>query len=158
MTIKQWMILLFSLLIGFGLAILPLPNWASWFRPEWLALLIIFWLLADSYHLGFALAWGVGLTLDVLQGGFLGVNALAMTLIAYPVIKFHRQLRSFPLWLQTSIIVGLLLMYRLVIVVAHGMLGDYVHYQHVVLPVITSGLLWPWLYMLLTDLNQHARA
>ena len=76
--------------------IAPMPDWASPFRPDWVALTLIYWtmMLPRTYSIG--TAWIVGIVLDVAQGTLLGQHAIALCFVAYIAVKFHLQFRVFP--------------------------------------------------------------
>jgi len=94
-----WVIIL-SLIVGFMLAIMPLPAWASVWRPDWVAMVLIYWCLAVPGRVGVATGWLTGITHDVLSDTLLGQHALYFSLIAYISVKWHRQVRLFPFWQQ----------------------------------------------------------
>ena len=60
-----WIIL--SFVIALMLDVLPLPNWAEWFRPEWMVMVLIFWVLVLPQRVNVGVAWVVGLVLDVVN-------------------------------------------------------------------------------------------
>ncbi len=90
-----------SIVVALMLAIAPLPGWAEPFRPDWVALTLIYWSMTLPQNYSVGSAWIVGLILDVAQGTLLGEHALALCLVIYITVKFHLQLRQFPL-LQLS--------------------------------------------------------
>ena len=46
-----WVILL-TFFAAYVLAVLPLPLWLLWARPEWVALLLIYWTIALPQRVG----------------------------------------------------------------------------------------------------------
>ena len=85
-----------SIVVSLTLAIAPMPEWAAAYRPDWVALTLIYWslLLPKSYSVGWA--WLAGLVLDIAQGTLFGQHALALCFIIYITVKFHLQIRVFP--------------------------------------------------------------
>ena len=59
------------------LAVIPLPQWLLWGRPEWIALVLIYWTIALPYRVGIFTALLLGIVVDVLEGAILGQNAMA---------------------------------------------------------------------------------
>ena len=59
-----------------------MPSAAENFRPDWVALTIIYWsmLLPRDYSVGFA--WVVGIIVDVAQGTLFGQHVLALCFVA----------------------------------------------------------------------------
>ena len=71
-----------TLIIGFILSQMPLPAMLVWWRPEWVAMLVIYWVMALPHRFGIGSAWMAGIVLDVLKGSLLGMNALSLTIVA----------------------------------------------------------------------------
>ncbi|MCU7891916.1 MAG: rod shape-determining protein MreD, partial [Candidatus Thiodiazotropha sp. (ex Ustalcina ferruginea)] len=86
-----------TLLVGFILTIMPLPEWAAAYRPQWVALILIYWCMAIPERIGVGIGWTTGLLLDVLTGTLLGQHALGLSVIAYIMLKLHLRVRVMPL-------------------------------------------------------------
>ena len=65
---------------AFMLAIMPLPDWAVEFRPDWVTLVLIYWAMAVPTRVGVTVAWFAGLLLDVSYGTLMGQHAVGMVL------------------------------------------------------------------------------
>ena len=61
-----WVIIL-SFIFGLMLAIMPLPAWAVAWRPDWAAMILIYWCIAIPQRVGVTTGWLVGIFLDVLN-------------------------------------------------------------------------------------------
>jgi rod shape-determining protein MreD len=72
---------LITLLVAFMLMITPLPAAAEPFRPDWIALVLVFWAMTVPRSYSVGIAWLVGIVLDVAQGTLLGQHALALCVI-----------------------------------------------------------------------------
>lgn len=140
-----------TFLAAMVLAILPLPDWAVYARPQWVFLVLLFWVAVVPMRVGIGIAWIVGLLMDLLTGSLLGQHAFIYSLTAYLVIKFHPQLRNFPIWQQTGM-VFLLAMLNLAIQYGVVMaIGSAPVEWSFWLSAMTSCIIWPWLYWLLQD-------
>lgn len=152
----NWLIIA-SFIIAVMLTALPLPDWAVNWRPAWVALVLIYWCMAVPDRVGIAVAWFMGLILDVQQGTILGQNALGLVLIALLTIKSYQRMRVYPLAQQAVLICFYLLFYELLMLLITGYLGtgsrDWTYWM----PAITSMLLWPWLFIVLRDLRRKYR-
>ena len=80
-----------SLIVALALTMLPLPPALDIIRPDWLALIVIFWALSVPRSYGVGIAFLVGIVLDVSQGTLIGQHALGLTVIAYITVRFHLQ-------------------------------------------------------------------
>jgi rod shape-determining protein MreD len=154
---REWLIIAASFIIASVLTILPLPEWAVWFRPAWLPVVLISWLIAIPYRVGFGLAFFVGIVLDGLTGTLLGEHAFALLIIAFVVIKLYRQIRAFPLWQQAVATAVLLFIYHLLLIAVAGFAGEPANSRFMLLSVTTSMLLWPWLALVMRDLRKRFR-
>ena len=82
-----------TIFVAFMLTIMPLPEWAIEFRPDWVTLTLIYWAMALPTRAGVTIAWLAGLMLDVSHGAILGQNALGLVLVIYIVHIQHQRLR-----------------------------------------------------------------
>ena len=72
----RWVIAI-SFLLAFLLAGIPLPSELQRFRPDWVAMVLIYWCMALPHRIGIGVGWTVGLLLDIGRGALLGQHALA---------------------------------------------------------------------------------
>ncbi len=152
---RRWPILT-SMLIALMLTILPLrPDFAAW-NPDWVAMALIFWALAMPTRVGVGTAWVAGLLLDVLKGAVLGQHALALTLMCYPLMRFHLRIRVFPLPQQCFTVAWLLLFYNFTLFWIDGILGKPVGQPERWYPVLSSTLIWPLVFDVLKRLRRKA--
>lgn len=151
---KKSLLIGLTFLIAMMLLILPLPSWITWFRPAWVFMVLIFWMVAIPDRMGIGIAWVIGLLIDLLTGTLFGQHALVLACIAYFVIKFQVQIRSFPLWQQILLIMGMTMVYLALQYWMLALAGTSPDTDKYWLPVLTTTLIWPWVYILLKDF-QH---
>lgn len=149
--------ILLSLLVGLSLAIVPLPDWAVGARPDWMALLVIYWTLSLPRKFGIGSAWMAGLALDTLTGTLLGQHALGLALIAFVCLKFHLRIRVFPIWQQTMTVFMLLAINQFVLFWVEGLAGGGEIPPARWLPVVTGTLLWPLIAQTLGMVRRRRR-
>ncbi|HEU4992908.1 MAG TPA: rod shape-determining protein MreD [Luteimonas sp.] len=113
-----------SALAALLLGLLPLPAWMQPYRPYWLALVVVYWLIESPDRFGLGFAFLAGVLADLCFGTVLGEQALRLTVMAFIVQRFRAQLRFFPLSQQALAIAGLLLNDRFVVMVLHLALGE----------------------------------
>jgi rod shape-determining protein MreD len=157
LRLSGWGVIIFTLILGLLLMILPLPHWAIAFRPAWLLLIMIYWSIALPHRVGILTAWGSGLVLDILQGTLLGENALAFALIIYISLKMHRQFRLFSFPIQSVSIFFLLLLNQLLLFWLQGLQGQTVSVKWFLGLPLVSACLWPWIFYVLTDCLRRYR-
>jgi rod shape-determining protein MreD len=150
-----WLILV-SLLIAFALMILPMPVAAEGLRPQWVALLTLYWCLAVPERFGVFAAFGTGLALDVISGALLGQHALGLSLIGYAAVALHQRVRLFPIWQQTLFVWALLLVERVINVWILAATAQPLPGLDYWLATLLGVLLWPWLFVIMSDLGRRA--
>ena len=139
---------------AFMLAIMPLPDWAVEFRPDWVTLVLIYWAMAVPSRIGVTVAWLAGLLLDVSYGTLMGQHAIGMVIVIYFIHIQHQRLRVASLLQQAIVIFVLLLVKQLLILWVDGMVGRAPDSWLFFMPTITSTLLWPWTYLILRDIRR----
>ncbi|MBK1691961.1 rod shape-determining protein MreD [Ectothiorhodospira mobilis] len=144
-----------TLILALGLMIMPLPEWLSPWRPEWLAMAVLYWNMALPRRVGVGTAWIAGLLLDVARGALLGQHALALALIAWIAIRLHQQVRFAPLWQQAITVGGMLALYLLVILWVDGITGHEPGTWHYWAPLLTSIPCWPLVFVLLRGVRRR---
>lgn len=147
-----------SFLLAFLLTVLPLPDQIEYARPEWVALVLIYWCMATPERVGPTVGWLVGLLQDALQSSLLGQHALAYALLAYLTIRLHQRMRVFPLWQQALSVMVLLLLSRLVLLWISSLIGRPPADWHYWMAALTGSLIWPLVFVVLRELRRTARA
>jgi rod shape-determining protein MreD len=146
---------LVSFLLAMILTSLPIPETAVMFRPEWLALVLIYWCMATPEKVGIFTGWLIGLILDVMYGSMLGQNALTLSVIAYLVGLLHLRVRMFPLWQQSVMVFFLVLVHLGLNAWIRGITGQFSIVWTYWMPALASALVWPFLFILLRDLGRQ---
>ena len=152
MSRNNWLIWL-SFIFTLVLMALPWSSATQAFRPEWLLLTIIYWIIAVPRRIGITWAWVLGLLMDILWGSHLGLLAFAYALVAYLVLKLHLQLRHYPVWQQAIPVMGFVLLVKILT----ALLANTVQWQLVLYPALMSGLIWPLLFVILRFFRQALR-
>lgn len=146
-----------SLLIAFMLALWPLPDYLSAFRPNWLALVLCYWVLEAPDRVGLGVAFLLGLAADLVFGTLLGEQAMRLCVIAFILLRFRAQLRFFTLPQQALAVLALLLNDRVVVMMIRALTGEgWPPWEFWVAPLIGAAL-WPWLFLLLDDVRLRLR-
>lgn len=150
-----WVIFL-SFFIAFLLAIVPFPEWAMNYRPEWVPMVLIYWVMALPYRVGIGSAWLVGLLLDILEGSILGLNALSLVVIAYVTLSLHLRLRMFSNLQQAGLVlalvgINLMLCHWLQILSSQTVASNLMF----LMAALTSAVIWPSLFQLLRQVRRR---
>jgi rod shape-determining protein MreD len=149
-----WVILL-TFLAAYVLAVLPLPQWLQWGRPQWVTLVLIYWALALPHRVGIVTALCLGIGLDVLEGATMGQNAFALVVVALLCLALYQRLRVFSLWQQAGVVFVLVGIDQLVCQWVQNLEGVGARSPLFLLPAVASALLWPFVLQLLRGLRRH---
>jgi len=145
-----------TLIAAFMLSMLPLPDWAEHWRPDWVTLVLIYWVMALPNQVGVTFAWITGLLLDVALGTILGQNAVGIALISWVVLLQYQRIRVFSLVQQALVVLTLLLIKQLLVLWINGLVGrapdNLLMYF---LPSLTGAMIWPWIFQVLRNIRRH---
>jgi rod shape-determining protein MreD len=131
--------------VGVALAgnLLPLSGVALALRPDFIALVLLYWCIQEPRYVGVGVAWGVGLLMDVGDATLFGQHALAYALLAYAAEYFRRRVLRFSLWQQAAQVAVLLgLCAGLVLLVRYVGGAPLPRWTYAVPPLV-GALLWP---------------
>lgn len=132
-----------SFFAAFLLAAMPLPQTLAYWRPEFVTMVLIFWVLNAPDRVGVWTAFIMGLALDVLFATPFGVHPLTLASLAYLARLSWRRVAVYSL-LQTSglvfalVLIGLMIKRLLLGIVATSPVSMLFW-----LPAFTSALVWP---------------
>lgn len=149
-TLVMWCTLGLALL----LSVSPMPEHLEVARPLWLALVFTFWALTYPHKVGLLSAWCLGIAQDVLYGTVFGQHAITLTLIVFLVLTLEQRLKLFPLWQQSAALIVIYGVAQLVLLWLSTLSGMRPELSYYVIPVLVSSLLWPWLFLLLINLQR----
>jgi rod shape-determining protein MreD len=148
-----WVIVV-SFCFAFVLTILPLPDLVRAWRPEWVAMVLIYWCVAVPQRVGVFIGWSVGLIHDIATNTLLGQHALSFCIIAYIGVALHQQMRIFPIVQQTVSVGILIIISQLHEIWIRGILGLPQLSWEFFYPSIASMVLWHWVFVVLRDMRR----
>lgn len=146
-----------TFLVAFLLAVAPLPGWLGWARPEWVALVLIYWVVALPQRVGVLTALVVGVMLDILEGAVLGQNALALSVVAFLALILYQRVRVFNLWQQGAVVFMLLGINQLLVQWIQNATSEGAQSLIFLTPALMGALLWPGVFMVLRHLRRLYR-
>lgn len=129
--------------------LLPWSGYGLWLRPDFVALVLLYWCIEQPRRVGFLAAWLLGLVMDVADGVLFGQHALAYTILAYAGIVLHRRVRMFPLGLQVLHVIPLLVLNDAIVLLLRMAAGGEFPGFRYFLSALVSGVLWAPVSLLL---------
>lgn len=142
-----------SLIIAVLLNGLPWEGVALMLRPDFVAMMLLYWCMHKPMRIGIGMAWAVGILADVADASLFGQHALTYTLLAFGGVVLHRRLQMFDLRQQTTQVFGLFALTYTVYALMHWLIDGDVVWGYF-LGCLTSTLLWIPLSLLLQGLRQ----
>jgi rod shape-determining protein MreD len=129
--------------LALAASVVPLPDAIELFRPDFVALTVLWFCLLSPRLLGLTYGWCAGLALDGFKGVLLGQHALTLTIIAYLASKLRLQVRAFPPLQQSAVILALLWLHEFLLFWLDGVAGHPVTDWRRWLSVPVSAACWP---------------
>ena len=142
----------FTLALALLLDMLPLGR-QPW-RPDLLALVLVFWTIHQPLRVGVGAAFVFGLFMDVHRAGLLGQHALVYTALSYLAIMVHRRILWFPVSSQALQVLPLLMAVHVLELVVRLISGSGLPGWSFWLSPFLQALLWPVVSLLLL-MPQH---
>jgi rod shape-determining protein MreD len=140
--------------IALSVFIALLLNWLPWsgmglaLRPDFVALVLLYWCVHEPSRVGVGIAWAVGILADVGDASLLGQHALAYSVMAFAARLLHRRIQMLNVWHQALQIFPVLLLGYAIYAVVHWQAHGYVVWLYF-LGCAVSALAWVPLSVLL---------
>lgn len=148
-----WLTLMLAVVLG----MLALPGALEAWKPYWLALALVYWLLEAPERFGLGAAFVIGLVADLAFGTLFGEQALRLCMLAFIVQRFRARLRFFPVWQQSLAVLALLLNDRVITLMVRLLAGEGLPPAVFWAAPLVGALLWPWVYLGLDALRMRWR-
>jgi len=146
-----------SLLAAFIFMLFPWSGLALTLRPDFMLLVIIFWLLRAPNQCSVGTAWFMGLWIDLATGGIFGQYALAYTITTFIAVIYQRRLVLFSSTQQLVYVFSLLLVSQLIILILKTFAGNEFTGWSYFMPSLTGVLLWQLAVSLGLNTGRHSR-
>lgn len=150
-------VLLITYILALVLMVMPMPAAMDAFRPDWLSLVLLYWLIALPHRVSMGTVLVLGLIADILLGSTFGIHAVGLLVMGYFAARHFQKIRNFSLSQQAIIVAGLILIKRLVVYGIEHFLNDALFVSSYLLPVLTSAIIWPWIFLLLRRVRRNFR-
>ena len=146
-----------SLFVALLLQITPVFGSTAYWRPQFLLLVVSYWLLKKQRQYGIAFAWLAGMLFDIFSGHMLGRHAITFSFCAYILILLNKRFYHFGLLSQTFLVFLLVLLNQLLLASISLLYRTDWNIVMLIAPAITSALIWPLLSLLMNRLPKGGR-
>lgn len=122
-------------------------------RPDFVALVMLYWCMHRPTRIGIGLCWAVGILADVADASLFGQHALAYTLLGFGGVMLHHRLQMFDLRQQTIHVFGIFALTYAVYALVHWQVNGYVIWPFF-FGCLTSTLLWAPFSMMIRTIRR----
>jgi rod shape-determining protein MreD len=133
----------FASLAALLACIYPLPLWLMPARPDWLALLVVYWTWRLPQGFSIGAAWLIGLLMDGMEGGLLGRHALALAVVAYASLLLRRRMLLYSLPQQMLLVFALCATHQILVHWVQNLIGHPTPSLAFLMGSVTGAFLWP---------------
>ena len=146
-----------TLFVAILLDVYPLALEYRVFRPQFVLLVVIYWMYILPQSSSVALLVLFGLLLDVTVGSPLGQYPLMLVVVGYLCLRSYRRVRHFARWQESLWILFLIACAQLLAYWVQALDGRQMDGFEFLLPAVASACCWPLLAMLFDGLRRHYR-
>lgn len=131
-----------ALFAGLMLYMLPWAGFGLMLRPDFVLLVLLYWLIRTPHICNIGTAWVMGMLIDLAGGDLFGQHALAYVMAAFVAVFYQRRVTLFNRWQQAVFIFLLLLTAQTVLLVLKLFSGSELPGWSYLLPSVSGILLW----------------
>ncbi|NBO10869.1 MAG: rod shape-determining protein MreD [Methylophilaceae bacterium] len=113
MRLNQHRMVYLSLVAALIMQLLPWSGVWIQIKPDFVLLVLLYWMLRAPHLCNIGTAWVAGLLIDLANGNLFGQNALAYVVTAFLAVVYQRRLILFTVLQQSSYVFLLLLVNQL---------------------------------------------
>ena len=131
-----------SLLLGLLLYLLPWAGFGLTLRPDFVLLVLLYWLIRSPQTCNVGIAWMMGMVMDLADGSLFGQHALAYIVAAFLAVVYQRRVTLFNRLQQAGFVFALLLIAQIVLLIVKLFSGNSPAGWTYFLPSVTGIMLW----------------
>lgn len=153
-----WVYVVITVLLSVLLTVIPVPESFKYFWPDWITLVVFYWVLVLPAHLGVMFGWINGLLEDIVSFSLLGQHALGKALTGTVAAMGSTRFRLYNI-LQKMFLVFLL---QSISIAISAWTNHLAFNAPVVLqmwqPALTTALIWPLVSFLMDQFDPRYRS
>ena len=135
-------LIVFTILGALLVNLVPLPLDALALRPDFCALVLVYWGVHQPRRVAFSAAFLLGLAVDLADAALLGQHALAYVVLLFAAIGLHRRVLNFSLVGQALHVLPLLFAADVAMIAVRLLAGDELPSASYLLGPVIGAALW----------------
>ncbi|MFD0966869.1 rod shape-determining protein MreD [Seminibacterium arietis] len=151
----QFLVVICLFIVAMVLEISPWPLMLQSFKPAWVVMVLMYWVLAIPRKISIGSAFVLGIVWDLVLGSILGIHALVLSVFAYLISANHLIIRNLSLWMQSFLVIIFVFSIRLSVFLIELFLHNADFNPQEIFGAIMSGILWPWIFLLLRKVRRQ---
>ncbi|MBA4696931.1 MAG: rod shape-determining protein MreD [Legionella sp.] len=140
-----------ALVLSCALTILPLPQWAANFKPQWVLMFVLYLQFFLTAYCHPFLLLLLGFILDALLVTVLGEHAFALLVVVWIASRWRRRFTFYYMGQQIVVIGLLCFLYQSLLLLIESFLGYPSSFMSIAQSSLISMVLWPWMKLLGDD-------
>jgi rod shape-determining protein MreD len=146
-----------SFLVALLLSVYPLPMECRWWRPEFVLMVAIYWVVVLPFNISLTALCALGLFQDLLEATPFGQHSLGIIVVAYLCLFSYQRLRNFNVIKQMLAMLVMISIAQLTDNWVQGMAGRPLAGISFIYAAISSAICWPLVRFLLVFSGQKLR-
>ncbi len=145
------------ILLALLVSVFPIPPQYQTIRPEFICLILIYWIIFTPQRIGMVYAACVGLLQDIAAGAVWGAHMMALVIVSYICILSYQRFQSYSIWHQSLWVFVLIGMHQSVVNWIQGLNGYSSDVAALIVSTLVTALFWPVVFLLMSRLRQFYR-
>ena len=145
-----------TVLVGIILNLSPAPGFIGSFRPDVLAMMVVFWCMKPPGFLTIGPSFLLGIFMAIMLGSVLGCRALEYSAVAYIMVRYSKSLNDSSVFFQSLAVFSVVLLSQAASLWSLHIFGGRVTDYHILLGSVSCAVLWPFFHMIMSALVRYS--
>lgn len=152
----QCLVVLLTFVLALICEVFPWPIDLQGYRPAWLIMVLMYWVMAIPKRVNIGSAFLLGLSWDLVSGSLLGIHALILSIFVYLIATHNNYLilRNLSLWQQSLFVILFISLIRFSLFLIELFLHNANFNLQELIGSVISGILWPWVFLILRGIRR----
>ncbi|QDJ13797.1 rod shape-determining protein MreD [Mergibacter septicus] len=155
-SLFQCFVVFLTFLLALVCEVFPWPVELQGYRPAWLIMVLMYWVMAIPNKVNIGTAFLLGLSWDLVSGSLLGLHALILSVFVYLLATHNNYLilRNLSLWQQSLLVILFIAVIRFGLFLVELFVHNAKFHSQELIGSIVSGSVWPWVFLILRGIRR----